>query len=179
MHPSPLRIEPIPGYTPTIGRLVGMLTYARSTTIASVEGLTLLELDHLHDPQSNSIGALLAHVLAVERSYQVMTFEDRLLSPEENAQWSIALKLGAEGQRALRGRSLDHYLDELRSVRQLTLERLAGRDDDWLERSVSSAPKINAHWAWFHVAEDEINHRGQIRWLRARLPGRRGGDKVT
>ena len=22
----------------------------------------------------------------------------------------------------------------------------------------------------FHVAEDEINHRGQIRWLRARLP---------
>ena len=30
--------------------------------------------------------------------------------------------------------------------------------------------KINAHWAWFHVAEDEINHRGQMRWLRARLP---------
>jgi hypothetical protein len=28
---------------------------------------------------------------------------------------------------------------------------------------------LNAHWAWFHVAEDEINHRGQIRWLRARL----------
>jgi uncharacterized damage-inducible protein DinB len=156
-----------------------MLTYARSTTIAAVEGLTLLELDHLHDPQSNSIGALLAHVLVVERSYQVMTFEDRLLSPEENAQWSIALKLGAEGQRALRGRSLDHYLDELRSVRQLTLERLACRDDEWLERSVSWAPKINAHWAWFHAAEDEINHRGQIRWLRARLPGRRMADTIT
>jgi hypothetical protein len=30
---------------------------------------------------------------------------------------------------------------------------------------------MNAHWAWFHVAEDEISHRGQIRWLRARLPG--------
>ena len=30
--------------------------------------------------------------------------------------------------------------------------------------------RINAHWAWFHVAEEEINHRGQIRWLRARLP---------
>jgi len=28
---------------------------------------------------------------------------------------------------------------------------------------------MNAHFAWFHVAEDEINHRGQIRWLRARL----------
>jgi uncharacterized damage-inducible protein DinB len=176
MHPSPLRIEPIPGYTPTIGRLVGMLTYARSTTLAAVEGLTLAELDHLHDAQSNSIGALLAHITVVERAYQVLTFEDRPVSSDENAQWSTALKLGAEGRRSLRGRSLDHYLDELSSVRRLTLEGLASRDDAWLERPVNPAPKINVHWAWFHVAEDEINHRGQIRWLRARLPGRAAGD---
>jgi hypothetical protein len=38
-----------------------------------------------------------------------------------------------------------------------------------LERSLRAAPAMNAHWGWFHVAEDEINHRGQIRWLRARL----------
>ena len=177
MHPEPLRIEPLPGYTPAIGRLVGMLTYARSTTLAAVEGLTVAELDHLHDAQSNSIGALLAHFVAVERSYQVMTFEDRPLSPTENAQWSTALRLGAEGRRALRGRSLDDYLDELTSVRHLTLEGLAARDDGWLERSVSPAPRINVHWAWFHVAEDEINHRGQIRWLRARLPVRRVDDR--
>jgi uncharacterized damage-inducible protein DinB len=153
-----------------------MLTYARSTTIAAVEGLTLVELDHLHDAQSNSIGALLAHIAVVERSYQVMTFEDRSLSPDENAQWSLALKLGTDGQRALRGRSLDDHLAELKSVRQSTLGGLAARDDDWLEQSVKPAPKINVHWGWFHVAEDEINHRGQIRWLRTRLPGRRMGD---
>ena len=170
MHPSTLRIEPVRGYTPMIGRLVGMLTYARNTTVAAVEGLTLAELDHLHDAQSNSIGALLAHIVAVERSYQVMTFEDRPLAPHEQAQWSIALKLGDEGRGALRGRPLDHYLDELTSVRGATLEGLAGRDDAWLDRSVNPAPRINVHWAWFHVAEDEINHRGQIRWLRARLP---------
>lgn len=156
-----------------------MLTYARSTTIAAVEGLTLAELDHLHDAQSNSIGALLAHIVVVERSYQVMTFEDRPLSSDENAQWSIALKLGPDGRRALQGRSLDHYLGEMRSVRRLTLEGFAARDDARLERSVSPAPEINMHWAWFHVAEDEINHRGQIRWLRARLPSRRVGNHVT
>jgi hypothetical protein len=98
---------------------------------------------------------------------------------DEDAQWSPALKLGAEGRQALHGRSLDAYLDELASVRQLTLKTLAARDDDWLERSVSSAPTINVHWAWFHVAEDEINHRGQIRWLRARLPSMRAGNHVT
>jgi uncharacterized damage-inducible protein DinB len=170
MRPSPLRIEPIAGYPPTIGRLVGMLTYARSTTLAAVEGLTMTELDHLHDPESNSIGALLSHIAAVERSYQILTFEERLLSPEENDLVSTALKLGADGRRSLRGYPLERYLDELTAVRQVTLATLAARDDAWLERSVTPVPRINAHWAWFHVAEDEINHRGQIRWLRARLP---------
>lgn len=147
-----------------------MLTYARSTTFAAVEGMTVEELDYLHDAQSNSIGALLAHIAAEERSYQVMTFEDRALSAEEDARWSTALKLGADARRLLRGYPLDHYLDDLKSVRQVTLEGLAARDDEWLERSVTPAPAINVHWAWFHAAEDEINHRGQIRWLRKRLP---------
>jgi uncharacterized damage-inducible protein DinB len=167
-----LRIEPIAGYTPTIGRLVGMLTYARSTTFAAVEGLTTEELDHLHDAGSNSIGALLSHITVVERSYQILTFEDRLLSPQENEQWSASLKLGADGRRSLRGYPLEHYVEQLAAARRATLEALATRDDEWLERSVIHAPKINAHWAWFHAAEDEINHRGQIRWLRARLPKR-------
>jgi uncharacterized damage-inducible protein DinB len=170
MRPSPIRIEPLEGYSPAIGRLVGMLTYARSTTLAAVEGLTMPGLDHLHDAESNSIGALLAHIAAVERSYQILTFDERRLSDDENELMSAALKLGANGRRSLRGHPLDHYLEHLTAVRGVTLATLAARDDDWLERSVSPAPKINAHWAWFHVAEDEINHRGQIRWLRARLP---------
>jgi uncharacterized damage-inducible protein DinB len=170
--PSPIRIEPIAGYSPAIGRLVGMLTYARSTTLAAVDGLTIEQLDHVHDPDSNSIGALLAHIAAVERSYQVLTFEERLLTAQENERLTAALKLGADGRRILRGQSLEHYLSQLQSVRRDTLATLASRDDDWLDRSVTQAPKINAHWAWFHVAEDEINHRGQIRWLRARLTRR-------
>jgi hypothetical protein len=170
IQPSPLRIEPIAGYSPAIGRLVGMLTYARSTTLAAVHGLTTVQLDHLQDSASNSIGALLAHMGAVERSYQILTFEDRALTAEENARSTAALALGAEGRRLLRGLPLEHYIDELATIRQQTLASLATRDDAWLDSPVKVAPRINAHWAWFHVAEDEINHRGQIRWLRARLP---------
>jgi uncharacterized damage-inducible protein DinB len=174
--PSPsYRIEPLPGYTPTIGRLVGILLYARKTTLAAVDGLSIAELDHLHDGSSNSIGALLAHIAAVERGYQCVTFEERPPSAQEQAAWDPALKLGAEGRRVLRGKTLEHYVHELSEVRRLTLEGLAARDDDWLERSLSAAPAMNAHWAWFHVAEDEINHRGQIRWLRTRLASATGG----
>ena len=170
MPVTSLRIEPLPGYTPNVGRLVGMLAYARATTLRAVEGMTTAQLDHLQDEASNSIGALLAHAAAVERVYQVLTFEGRAPSPGEQAAWSPALDLGPAGRRLLRGEPLDHYLRELATVRGATLEALASRDDEWLDRPVRAAPQMNAHWAWFHVAEDEINHRGQIRWLRARLP---------
>jgi len=166
---SSYRIEPLPGYAPIIGRLVGILLYARHTTLAAVEGLSTAELDHLQDDRSNSIGALLAHIAVVERGYQCLTFEDRAPSAQEQAAWEPALTLGAEGRRLLRGKPLEHYVHELGEVRRLTLEGLAARDDAWLERTLGAAPAMNAHWAWFHVAEDEINHRGQIRWLRARL----------
>jgi uncharacterized damage-inducible protein DinB len=164
------RILPMPGYTPIIGRLVAMLSYGRQTTLKAVEGLTREQLDHLHDDRSNSIGALLAHIAAVERGYQLVTFEQREPSAAEDDAWSAALKLGDKARREIHGRELPFYLDELQRTREATLAALAARDDAWLEAPLRVAPALNAHWAWFHVAEDEINHRGQIRWLRARLP---------
>ncbi len=163
------RILPLPGYTPTIGRLVAMLAYARQTTLKAVQGLTREQLDHLHDERSNSIGALLAHMAAVERGYQVVTFEGREPTATEDRSWSAALKLGDDGRREIRGRDLPFYVDDLQQARQVTLAKLAEHDDAWLEAPLRIAPNLNAHWAWFHVAEDEINHRGQIRWLRRRL----------
>jgi uncharacterized damage-inducible protein DinB len=167
--PPTFRIEPLPGYAPTIGRLVGVLNYARKTTLAAVDGLTVAELDHLHDDSSNSIGALLAHIAAVERGYQLVTFEERQPSAQENATWEPALKLGAEGRRVLRNKPLEHYVHDLNEVRRVTLDALAARDDAWLEQPLRAATAMNAHFAWFHVAEDEISHRGQMRWLRSRL----------
>jgi uncharacterized damage-inducible protein DinB len=148
---------------------VGILLYARQTTLAAVERLSIAELDHLQDGSSNSIGALLAHIASVERGYQCITFEERPPSALENAALEPALTLGSDGRRLLRDKLLEHYVHELSEARRLTLEGLAARDDAWLERPLRAAPAMNAHFAWFHVAEDEINHRGQIRWLRARL----------
>jgi uncharacterized damage-inducible protein DinB len=164
-----LRVEPLPGYSPAIGRLVSMLTYVRGTVISAVRGLSQAQLDHLHDATSNSIGALLAHGIAVERVYQLLTFEEREPSPHEEQLWAAALDLGDAGRRELKGRSLDSYLEEMAATRDATLAALAERDDVWLEQPLEHSPNMNPHWAWFHVMEDEINHRGQIRWLRARL----------
>ena len=149
-----------------------MLTYVRETLLHAVDGLTLEDLDHAYDPKSNSIGALLAHAAAVERWYQVLTFEGREPTEADEAPRRAALDLGDLGRQKLRGRDLAEYLEDLAAGRKDTLEALAQRDDAWLERPLVALPEMNPHWAWFHVAEDEISHRGQIHWLRKRLPGR-------
>ncbi|WP_291272453.1 DUF664 domain-containing protein [Geothrix sp.] len=169
-------IAPTPGYTPGLGRLVCMLTHVRHTLLSAVGGLSPAEFDHLHDPESNSIGALLAHAAAVEHWFQILTFEGYEPSDDDIADRLPALDLGERGRREIRGRELLFYLDELSRTRQTTLASLAKQDDQWLESKLAAKPDWNAHWAWFHVIEDEIGHCAQIRWLRARLPQNPGAS---
>jgi uncharacterized damage-inducible protein DinB len=171
---NPYLIGDLAGFAPQIGRLVGMMEYARRTTLAAVEGLDREQLDHLHDPHSNSIGALLAHIAAVELAYQLGTLAGRGLTEAESRRWGPALQLGATGRALIRGYDLAHYLEQLAEVRGVTLAELASRDDDWLNEQTPfwKGLPANNYFKWFHVFEDELNHRGQIRWLRARLPAR-------
>ena len=170
--PDSLVIGPTPGYSPAVGRLVAMMNFARLTTVRAAAGLSVAQLDHLHDPSSNSIGALLAHVAAVELAYQRITFDGRGLSlPEYDDEWMTALQLGDAGREKIRGQPLEHYVHGLEQVRAFTLSELARRDDKWLdETTVWNGRQANNYFKWFHVFEDELNHRGQIRWLRQRLP---------
>jgi uncharacterized damage-inducible protein DinB len=167
-------IGDIPGFTPQIGRVVSMLNYVRHTTLQAVAGLGVVELDYLHDSQSNSIGALLLHIAAAEAGYQVVTFDGRDLNAEERQQWGAALDLGERARDEIRGYELDHYLGRLEQVRAKTLAELGQRDDQWLDEHTvfGSGQRVNNYFKWFHVIGHEINHRGQIRWLRSRATKR-------
>jgi uncharacterized damage-inducible protein DinB len=158
------------GFTPAIGRLVSMMRYVRDTTLDAVDGLGVEELDYQHDAESNSIGALLAHVAAVEEWYQASTFRGVELDPRDMGEWGAGLDLGGSARREIRRLPLDAYLTRLASVRERTLGELAARDDAWLEETSPfwKGRLANNHFKWFHVFEDELNHRGQIRWLRSR-----------
>ncbi|MBF6595289.1 MAG: DUF664 domain-containing protein [Thermaceae bacterium] len=164
-------VKPKTGFSPRIGELVSMMNYARFTTLQAVQGLTPPQLDYLLDEDSNSIGALLYHFAAVESWYQTYTFEGREMSPEEEQPWWPGFEMGPSALRELGGKPLEFYLELLEAVRAKTLEEFAGRDDDWLYQEF---PLWNAtgnnYFCWFHVLEDEINHRGQIRLIRKRLP---------
>lgn len=167
-----LLIKEIPGYAPQISHLVAMMNYARFTTVEEVKDLSIEQLDFLLDPESNSIGALLLHFAAVEYAYQVATFEQRGLNEEELKEWGPALNLGQEGRDHIRGHQIDYYFAKMEQVRLQTLHYLKSVDDEWLyiEEPFWYNQHANYYFMWFHVFEDEINHRGQIRMIRKRLP---------
>lgn len=171
-----LVIGPVKGYTPQIGTLVSMLNYNRSTIVRSVQKLTTAQLDYLHDQYANSIAALIMHLGAVEKFYQINTFEGRQeFNAEEKKTWLAALELGDKGRQEIKGKDAQYYLDLIGSVREKTLEELKKKDDDWLLAvdpvwSKKDNP-VNTYWKWFHVCEHESNHRGQIAFLKGRLPG--------
>ena len=168
-------IGPIAGFSPQIGTLVSMLNYNRQTIIDTVKSLTMEQLDHLHDPNSNTIGALILHLGATDKYYQINTFEDRQeFNKAERQIWAAAMNLGDEARKKIKGKEVKYYLDMINEVRQKTIEELKKKDDKWLlslDPEWSKEQPLNTYWKWFHVCEHESNHRGQIAWLKSRLPG--------
>jgi uncharacterized damage-inducible protein DinB len=169
-------IGPMEGYSPQIGTLVSMLNYNRQTVIDTVKSLTMIDLDYLHDSKSNTIGALLLHLGATDKFYQINTFEGRYeFNQAEKKIWDVPQNLGDEGRKKIKGQEVKYYLDIINEVRQKTIEELKKKDDKWL-LSVDKKWSVNTYWKWFHVCEHESNHRGQITWLKRRLPGAKPGD---
>src|SRR6266700_3684388 len=65
-----------PGYSPQIGTLVSEMTWMRGAVLRSTKGMTQEQLDFLLDNKANRIGALLLHLAATEKIYQLNTFDN-------------------------------------------------------------------------------------------------------
>ena len=175
-------IGPREGFSPQIGTLVSMLTWMRGVVLSSVKGLKTAQLDYLHDAKANTIGALLLHLAALERLYQIHTFDGRKWNDwdvETGKRWGPASALGREARKVIKGHDLAYYVDALNEGRERTLAELRKRDDAWLmqvDREWVWGP-TNNYCKWFHVCEHESNHNGQIKWIGSRMPGATGaGD---
>jgi len=172
---GPNIIGPRDGFSPHVGTLVSMLNWMRGVILQPVQGLTVAQLDYLHDAKANTIGALLLHLAAIERLYQINSFEGRKWGDVDNEtkeQWDAPAALGKAARKTIKGNKLPYYLDKLKEVRAHTLAELKKRDDAWLLR-VDPDPVLgpmNNYCKWFHVCEHESNHNGQIKWIKGRLP---------
>lgn len=165
------RISSWQGFTEKIGELVSMLEYTRELTLSEVSDLTELELDYLADHGSNTIGSLLLHITSIEFVHQIISFENRDINEVERMKWGSALELGEKARAEIKNHSIEHYLEELSKTREKTLTLLKSKQDDWLfeENKWDNGIAYNNYWLWYHVMEDEISHRGQIRIMRRML----------
>jgi len=169
-------VGPKKGYSPQIGTLVSQMAFMRWQVLNSVKGMSQKDLDFLLDDKANRIGALLMHLAAAERFYQVNTFEG--LAPDKipdtwKEKWGMPMELGDPARKGIVGNNLDYYLNALNETREKTLEEFRKRDDAWLmavDKSWGWGP-TNNYCKWFHVTEHEANHNGQIKFLKSRLPG--------
>lgn len=167
-------IGPKEGYSPQIGTLVSMMTWMRMVILAPVSNMSVSDLDYLVDENANSIGAMLMHLAATERFYQIHTFNDKTWGDwpkEDKKRWSIASGLGDNARKKIKGNELSYYLDALDEVRQNTLKEFANRDDKWLLKVDENFPwgPTNNYCKWFHVCEHESNHNGQFKFIKSRI----------
>lgn len=175
-------IGPREGYSPQLGIFVSMLDWMRDSVKRAAKDLTKDELDFLLDPNGNTIGSLLLHLAATEVIYQDLTFygEKNGFSNENMKKWEVAMSLGEEGRKQIKGNDLNYYLNALAEVREKTLTEFKKRDDKWLyevDPSFFGRKPTNNYCKWFHVCEHEANHRGQITMIKKRLPGKQSsGD---
>jgi hypothetical protein len=169
-------IGPKRGYSPQIGTLVSEMAFMRWQVLNSVKGMSQKDLDFLLDDKANRIGALLLHLAAAEKFYQVNTFDG--LAPDKipdswKEKWGVPMELGEPARKAIVGNGLDYYLNVLNETREKTLEEFRKRDDAWfmtVDKTWGWGP-TNNYCKWFHVTEHEANHNGQIKLLKSRLPG--------
>lgn len=166
-------IGPTKGYTPEIGTLVSMLGFTRMQVLHNVKGLSQSDLDFLFDAKANTIGALLLHLAATETYYGMNSFGGMKWEswPDDvKKKWDIPMNLDEPARKAIKGNSLDYYLNALHESREKNLAEFKKRDDKWLT-AVDTEMGMNNYGKWFHVAEHESNHDGQIKFLKGRLPG--------
>lgn len=169
-------IGPREGFSPHIGTLLSMMTWMRDVILWPVKGMNVEQLDFLLDKNSNSIGAMLLHLAATERYYQIHTFEGKKWgdwSKEDIKRFDVAMNLGEEARKTIKGNNFNYYLEIMTEVRENTIKEFKKRDDNWLMKVDEEWPwgPTNNYCKWFHVCEHESNHNGQFKYLRSRVPG--------
>lgn len=167
-------IGPREGFSPQVGTLLSMMTWMRRVILNPVKDMTPEQLDYLLDETSNSIGAMLFHLAATERYYQIHTFEGKKWgdwSEVDKKRFSVASNLGNDARKTIKGNNLDYYLSILQEVRENTIKEFKKRDDKWLltvDENWAWGP-TNNYCKWFHVCEHESNHNGQFKYIKSRL----------
>ncbi|MDW3191891.1 MAG: hypothetical protein R8G66_05990 [Cytophagales bacterium] len=151
-------------YSPLIGGIVAQLTLSKLLIIKQILNLKIDQLDFTVENHSNTIGTLIKHMIAVEKMHQNIIFFNRRLDEREMSLWGDALP-GTIDATSIRGNDSRYYFELWEGVRNITLNELQNKDDQWLYEHPKKPFNTmgNNYFLLYHTFEDHIAHHGQIK----------------
>ena len=153
----------------SIDYLLGIFYDARATTLRIVKDISTEELHWQIQDGWNTIGALLSHIIAIGHYFRIVFIEERELTEEENERWTAGLNLGEYVPELIADQSIEHYIELLEDNYKQVVEAVKGLDlEKFHKKQNYYDPENGSNLAWilYHLAEDEVHHRGQISLLR-------------
>ncbi|MES2621954.1 MAG: DinB family protein [Bacteroidota bacterium] len=153
----------------SIDYLLGIIEDARATTLQRVEGIGKTELHWQYAKGWNTIGALLSHMVSCEHFFRITYIQQRELTKAENKKWLPGLDMGEYIPQLINNKPISWYLRQLAVSQKMLVKELKGLSKEEFHKRIEDYnPKTgcNLAWVFYHVAEDEVHHRGQISILR-------------
>lgn len=147
----------------------GILQDTRTTTILSLKELSVDELDWQYKEGWNTIGALLSHMVGIENCFRIEFVEGRKFTDEENEKWLPGIEMGIYIPQLIIQQPVENYIAQLTESRDLMLSAISNLTHEEFTRRIDEYDEetgCNLAWALYHMAEDEIYHRGQISIIR-------------
>ena len=149
-------LDPVPGYSPSVGRFVAMLDDTRARLLADLEAFDAAHLDRTPAGSPNSIGTLLYHIAAIELDWLYADLLGRDFPPD-TADW-FPVDVREEGGRLTPVMEpFERHLGRFDWVRGLLLAELRDLADADLERTVNAGPQgSGADWVLHHLMQHEV-----------------------
>ncbi|MBN4081622.1 DinB family protein [bacterium AH-315-C07] len=149
--------------------LLGIIEDARATTLQRVENLLINELHWQFDKGWNTIGCLLSHIIACENYFRIVFIEERHLTESENQDYLPGLEMGKFIPELITDQPIEAYIAQLENSRVKLIEKINSLNRyDFHKKREGYNPNTGHNLAWtlYHLAEDEVHHRGQISIIR-------------
>jgi len=153
----------------SIDFLLGAIEDARITTVGSVIGMPKEKLHWQYAEGWNTIGALLSHIICVRHYFRIYFLEGRELTKEEEAAYLPGLEMGKYIPDLITDDEIEVYLERLDESNKLLVKAVSELStEQFFAKRKEYNPNTGCNLAWviYHVAEDEVNHRGQINLIK-------------
>lgn len=153
----------------SINYLLAILYDARATTLRSVMGISTDELHWQYAEGWNTIGCLLSHIISISRYFQIWAIDKREMTAEEKTAIMPGLYMGDYIPQLITSEPIENYIAQLDDSMATMVEKIKALGTEELYRGMEgydAKTGCNLAWVLYHVAEDEVHHRGQMSIIR-------------